>query len=100
MFENKYKIIGIVMQSKIVDDKSTAFDPVETTFIINIIIRFAVVENPTKNLSIHYLKTHLTGPMNKRQIYYYCTHSNFIERAKPFEVGSHKTNLNVFNYKV
>lgn len=63
-------------------------------------VREYLKENPTKKLSIRYLKTHLTGPMNKRQIYYYCTHSNFIERAKPFEVGSHKTKLNVFNYKV
>ena len=63
-------------------------------------VRDYLKENPTKKLSIHYLKTHLTGHMNKRQIYYYCTHSNFIERAKPIGVGSHKTKLNVFNYKV
>ena len=63
-------------------------------------VREYLKENPTKKLSIRYLKTHLTGHMKIRQIYYYCTHSNFIERSKPFEVGSHKTKLNVFNYKI
>lgn len=55
---------------------------------------------PTKILSIHHLKKNLPETMKKRQIYYYCTHSNFIERAQPIEVGSGKEKLNIFKYIV
>ena len=54
-------------------------------------VREYLKAHPTKILSIHHLKKNLPETMKKRQIYYYCNHSNFIRRASPHEVGSEKT---------
>ena len=62
-------------------------------------VRDYLKENPTKKLSIHYLKNHLAVPMKKRQIYYYCANSNHIQKVNPYEVGSYKHKLNVFKHK-
>lgn len=53
-----------------------------------------------KILSVKYLQKNLPVSLKKRQVYYYCTHSNFIERAQPIEVGSGKEKLNIFKYIV
>ena len=62
-------------------------------------VRDYLKENPTKKLSIRYLKNHLGVPMKKSKIYYYCTNSNHIKFVSPHEVGSYKQKLNVFQYK-
>lgn len=61
-------------------------------------VREYLKNNPTKILSINHLKQNLPFSMKKKQIYYYCTNSNFIKRGAPSEVGSGKRELNIFKY--
>lgn len=61
-------------------------------------VREYLKNNPTKILSINNLQKNLPLQLKKRQIYYYCTNSNFIKRAEPIEVGSGKQQLNIFKY--
>jgi len=61
-------------------------------------VREYLKNNPTKILSINNLQKNLPLRLKKRQIYYYCTNSNFIKRARPIEVGSGKHQLNIFKY--
>ena len=53
-------------------------------------VREYLKNHPTKILSIGYLQRNLPLGLKKRQIYYYCTNSNFIEIVEPLEVGSAK----------
>ena len=62
-------------------------------------VREYLKNNSSKKLSINYLKKNLPETIKKRQIYYYCSHSNFITKVKPLFVGSGKINVNVFQYK-
>ena len=61
-------------------------------------VREYLKNNSAKILSIGYLQKNLPLRLKKRQIYYYCTNSNFVEIVKPLEVGSGKTKLNIFRY--
>jgi len=61
-------------------------------------VREYLKNHPTKILSINYLQKNMQLRLKKRQIYYYCTNSNFIENVNPLEVGSGKTKLNIFRY--
>ena len=61
-------------------------------------VREYLKNHPTKILSINNLKKNLPLTLKKKQIYYYCTHSNFITMANPLEVGSGKHQLNIFKY--
>ena len=61
-------------------------------------VREHLKNHPTKILSISNIQKNVPLQLKKKQVYYYCTHSNFIKRAEPNEVGSHKTKLNVFKY--
>lgn len=62
-------------------------------------VREYLKNNSSKKLSINYLKKNMPDNIKKPKIYYYCTHSNFIRKVNPLEVGSGKMNVNVFQYK-
>jgi|TARA_B110000093_G_C12835726_1_gene353080 hypothetical protein len=62
-------------------------------------VREYLKSNCLKKLSINYLKKNLPETIKKRKIYHYCTHSKFIRQVKPFEVGSGRMNVNVFQFE-